>query len=49
MELKCILQVLDESPKGWKSVSRFVSSAVLLGVALERGAKYLGMSDEHGA
>lgn len=49
MELKCILQVLDASPKGWKSVSWFVSSAVRSGVALEGGAKYLGVSDEHGA
>jgi len=49
MELKYILQVLDASPKGYKSASWFVSSVVFLGVALERGAKYLGMSDERGA
>lgn len=39
MELKCSCQVLDVTPKGWKSVSQFVFSVVLLGVALERCAK----------
>lgn len=45
-ELSCLLQVLDVKPKGWKSVSLCVSSVVLSGAALERGAKYLRMSDE---
>lgn len=39
MEHKYIFQVLDVSPKGWKSVTWFVFSVVLLGVALEKGAK----------
>lgn len=42
MELKCSCQVLDISPKGWKSVSQFAFSVVLLGAALERCVKYLG-------
>lgn len=49
MELKHILQVLDASSQGWKSVSWFVSSVVLLRVALEQVARYLGMSDIDGA
>lgn len=49
MELRYILQALDASPKGWKSVSWFVSSVVLLQIALERSAMCLVTSDEHGA
>lgn len=45
-EISCLLQVLDVKPKGWKSVSQFVSSVALLGAALERGAKYLCVSKE---